>query len=297
MGNDCCSSRNTFEDYLDNFFEKLPLNNELAININNYFIAHGYCDTVTKLINDKNKSGTILLLENKVKKPSNNLEALSYIKEESFVKTLPQTNFQDFIYKYLIVKDYDQLSLNYFNSLYTMIKHSFRYPLMKLIILLLCGKDESSEQVIIENFSYYSLFMTRLNNSNEVKLKSVKIISNEDLSLFLYYYLKSITMMTCQTLMRGLMKDSYNTEIKKKYDNIWKDKIIEAYIDYTFIIKGDKRTHGKIIEKFVKENISLLSDSKQLRRDFTDFAIEKEHSIIDQANEKKLLYTGATNFN
>ena len=293
----CCSTEN-YEESLEQFFKKIPINNKSMTEIYDLIYQQGYDDSIVKLIKnskkidlflDKLTSGNFL--------PSLNVSKYTYIKEKNFVTILPETNFQNFIYSNLLVSTYEKESFAYFTSVYKSIEYNIRYPIMKLLLILIFGKfDKSySEKFIIESISYFSVYMTTLHDINEVANKSHFYINTHYLFLFLKYYIKSISIDTVNSLMKALLKQNYSKEVYDKYNDLWNEKIIEDFIGKTFFKIEDNKAVSKNIEKFVKENLTLLVSPQTLRKQLTDYAELRIDDFIEEKN--RLIYSTPYNFN
>lgn len=281
MGGTCCVTRDNYEDCIEYFFEKLPISRANTSNVIKDLVKFSIEDSYSKRESASNED-TAQLLEDYTKMWGSN----SQTKDDSFIRTIPQTNFQSFIYKYLIVENYEVESINYFVDIFKEIKYNIRYPVLKFILVLLTYQTNNSQRLIAECLSYYSVFITcMVNPSSELVLKSVKFVDTDDLIILLKYYIQSITAYSVNSLMKPLMKECYCSKIKSHYLNFWNDKAIEDFVRKTFFTIEDLGVAVRNIEAFIKAFYNLLTNPSEIRKLYSEYVINEE---VDKEIQRRL---------
>lgn len=271
MGGTCCITRDNFDDCIEYFFEKLPISRTSTKNILNDLMKLSIEEAFSKHFESKTDNAQILEDFNKV------WGINTQVRDYSFIRTLPQTNFQSFIYKYLVVEAYDVESINFFIDVYKEINHSIRYPVIKFIMLLLSSQSNTSPRMIAESLSYYSIYKTRMiDASTDMVLKSIRYIDSDDLRVLLKYYIQTLTAFSINSLMKPLMKELYDHKMKSHYLNFWNDKGIEGFIKKTFFTSDDLTEPNRKIDQFIKSYYNLLISPSELRKMYTDYLINEE---------------------
>ena len=272
MGSSCCTMRETIEELLEIYYNKIPLKNQSSSKINNIIIELGTTDIIENKMNmDEDHNFKLFKMDSKSLFTKNKKH--SFRKDSCLTILLSESNFRNFIYKYLFVSDFEDETLVYFNNVYNMINHNLRYPIIKIImILMLSAKDHEREDILIENISYYNLVNGKLNN---MTIKNHKYIEIESLKTVLKYYIKAITNITIDTIVKSLLKERYNNDQRDYYLYLWSDNIINLYINVKF--KNEKidgiNKYDFSIEKFVKTYSELLFNQTEIIRDLNNYSL------------------------
>jgi len=333
----CCLKHYLFEDLFDINLSKIALYNKEAYEINNLFIKYAYFDQLLKKFHDikmNSRRNSIRSNNQKESYKSNQIIpdikcSLSYKtkKEQTFHMNLTEIELQSLVSSYLLIEKYENESFTYFNTIYKEIPYRLKYPIMKIIIVLLLSNPNSKhiDQILIENIKYYSKYSNQTHqthNSNHSHQthhshKSLslytkdntynsfsksqydtntiydKIISKTDLYTLIKIYFLSITLIGYKVFINkfkeeGVLKEIRLLDNKEYYENIWESSVIN---DFTmdFI---EKQTEGSItgykIYDFIKNNCIYLLDKKEIRRNIHDFAIKRISSRME--NSLKLRY-------
>lgn len=281
MGGTCCVTRDNYDDCMDYYFDKLPISKSSTSNVIKDLVNLSLEDSFSKQV-IASREDTAQLLEDYNRMWGSNTQA----KDDSFVRMIPHTNFQSFIYKYLIVENYEVESINYFLDIYKEIKHNIRYPVIKFILVLLSNQGRNSQKLIAECLSYFSVFITcMVNPSTELLLKSVKFVDSDDLIIILKYYIQAVTAYSVKSLMKPLMKEFYSHKVKSHYLNFWNDKSIEDFIKKTFFTAEEIGVAVRNIEAFIKAFYSLLISPSEIRKLYSEYVINEE---VDKEIQRRL---------
>lgn len=286
MGITCCST-SLFEHNLDLLFKRITIHNSTYKEINSLITKYGYEDLIIKKVKESNlkKNQFFNLLQPKIE--SKTSIKLNFIRETSYYIVLTESNFYKLINEYLLVEDYEKEVFHYFSHVFHSIKSNLRYPILKIILVLLLGKYEKglSETIFIELIVNYCLFLNQFVNLYEdISLKTVTNISIPDLFYLLKTYLTLLTFNCIESFGKSLMKDDKGVDL---YNDIWKNKIIDDFITSRIIlplIAGEdktKVTHVNI-EKFVKENMIRLAYPESLRLEISDYGYFRRKDFIEE---------------
>lgn len=286
MGTTCCKPHVDFETSLNNFFEEMPLSKYPSSKAHEIIFDSGFIDHLSKQMYKKRDDLHAYGSESKASYVTINFNKVQTSKEDNYGKSLPQNNFQEIIYKHMSVASYEKESLNYFLEIYKMIPHHLRYPVMKVIIVLLAEKEQNTDKILCEVLSYYNQYRSIIEKNNETALKTGKLIKNEYLFELLKYYVKGITKTCLKPLMRSLLKDNYHILTRQQYEEYWKDFYIESYIYKNFAFH-EKVIVGRSIEKFVKDYLDKL-DPIVIRSDLTEYSRKIVYEKSESQEKMKL---------
>ncbi len=274
MGSSCCSMRETIEELLEMYYNKIPLKNESSIKVNDILVDLGTKDIIIEKMNPE-EDDNLKIFKLESKSTFSKTKRNSFKRDRCLSILLSESNFRHFIYKYLFVPDFEDETLVYFNNVYAMINHNLRYPIIKIImILLLCAKDNERDDILIENISYYNLVNGKFNNN--MIIKNHKYIETESLKTILKYYIKAITNVTIDPILKSLLKEKYNNDEKEYYLYLWSDNIINLYINAKFkneTVDGVVNKFDILIERFVKIYSDLLFNQLELIKDLNSFSL------------------------
>lgn len=313
----CCTNESDYLSLLDSYFSRLPIRHISSIEVNNDIykvstIDNKYLNKLTKNIKTqinynldnnkyfKNKS-------NNKNTKTTNIDTQKIFMEEEPNRFLHDTNFEKLIHKYFIVKDYEKESFSYAFDVFKSINYNRSYPVIKFILLMLSGFDsiDNSEELLGYSLSYANYYFytidesevldhssNNLNNSrleNVISYKNGKGIKNEYLLYLIYCYLKSITILTINPLMKNLLSKNYNDKLKEYYNSLWLEDYYEIYIFEHF--KFDNKFNSlRNIEKFIAEFLHSLNPI-ELRLSFTEYCLERQR-LSKREDTIKIRYYG-----
>ena len=86
--------------------------------------------------------------------------------------------------------------------------------------MLFSKQDHNTELYLIQNIVYFNVYIFKGDDSMMRKMYISKMITFKNLKLILFYYLKSLTSMTINPLIRILLKDEYNPSMRKKFSGL-----------------------------------------------------------------------------
>lgn len=276
----CCVSRENYDDCLRYFFGKLPIRDIDCSAINDQFIEIGFDPLIDIYIND-NYDKDLLQIE---QKDYVSLK-VGYQRESHYNRTLVQSNFNKFIYSYLQVQDYEEGSINFFLDVYKEIRHNIKYPVFKFILNTISKQDSYSKHLMIETLSYYSIYLTKMVDSSDLLMKSVKFIDCDYLIELLKYYIKLLSKYTLNSLMKPLMRENYSKETKIMYDDLWSDRIIEQFVKVLFFTEEERVMASRSIDVFVKNYHHILVSPELLINMLCDYSADIELSKDNLGNK------------
>lgn len=282
----CCSSRQeAFEEIYLKYISQIPIYNLQAVELNNLISDFAYNDPVSEKI--LTGQDIMEITSGMIKKGQSvvNLKdlPLSFKKDTNYNLTLTETNMKDFIYKYLIIENFEDASFNYFFGIYNEIPHNMKYPMIKLILILLfCSKDSKSNQkVLVENLDFYAIYSYKNEyKSDTQQLKNYTILTKY-LESFLKIYIKAISLIAINNLFKPLLKQNHNKIYglygnkedkimldRKEYEDLFSSNNINKFIRQ--ILKKDLDKQVISIELFIKENYYMLIDHTELLKRLSD---------------------------
>jgi len=276
----CCSARQeAFEEIYLKYISQIPIYNLQAIELNNLISDFAYSDPVSEKLLIGQDIVDITNLLPKKGHPVTNLKdlPLSFKKDTNYNLALTETDMKDFIYKYLTVENFEDASFNYFFGIYQEIPHNLKYPMIKLIIILLLSNKESktNQKVLIESLAFYAMYSYKTEyKSDSQQLKQYNILVKY-LDSFLKIYVKALSLLAIDNLFKPLLKASHNKiyglygnkedkilSEKREYESLYSNKNINKLVKQ--ILKKDIEKQVISIETFIKENYYFLIDHNDI---------------------------------
>lgn len=252
--------------------------------------------------NQENNNHTVTL-SNK-KKPRFKKD-LSYKmnKEKSFFVNLTETELQSIVTSYLQIENYESESLIYFNTIYKEIPYNLKYPIMKIILILLLSNPNSKEieKILIENISFFSKYSNQNGHSRSYSLYTKdeinnsfsisqydgntiynKIISKTDLYTLVRIYFLSITLICYNVFSSKFMEGNENGKRtwkeKENYKSLWDNAVINDYTKAFVERQKEGNISGYRIYDFIMNNFVFLLDKKEVRRSIYDYSVRRRNS-------------------
>lgn len=310
----CCSNRYSYEEMIEPFFRKVRLNNKEAAEINNILVSYGTYDRVYLKINKEDLDEDSYLITKQTPTSKNKKNHILIKKEKSINILLTDINYQGLIYEYLVIDHYEKEMNNYFYKIYNEIPLKIKYPIIKIILILLFSNPDSSqlETILVDCLSFYNRYSeSNLMNRNSsasismysTDLKSDRLISKENLFTLLKIYFLSISLFSIESFYSSLMKEHSNDndndyhKEKEFYLNVWKQKIISSFTKEYLDKQKENAVNAFIIEGFVKENSSYLMNTKNIKRDIVEYSLTRGGLEKDEKIKIKYNYNAYRNYN
>lgn len=309
----CCSNRYSYEEIMEPFFKKVKLNNKEAAEINNIIVSYGTYDRVYLKINKEELDEDSYLITKQT--PNKNKKSHILIKKEKSINILlTDINYQGLIYEYLVIEHYEKEMNNYFYKIYNEIPLKIKYPIIKIILILLFSSPDSSqiETILVDSLSFYNRYsdsnsMNRNSTASvsiySTDLKSDRLITKENLFTLLKIYFLSISLFSIESFYSSLMKEQLNNEEndyhkeKEFYLNVWKPKIISGFAKEFLDKQKENAVNAFNIEGFVKENYVYLMNSKDIKRDIVEYSLIRGGLEKDEKIKIKYNYNAYRNYN
>lgn len=284
MGN-TCSINESYEDCLRKLFSNIPIKQNSPFKIND--IINEKSTQELELNTDKIYFNRFE--DNEFQKKS--LDALyskiPYIKEDNTIKTITETNYQSLVHKYLIYGEFESHLYKYFMEIYKEIPYNLKYPVVKLVLILLSKSENKTFAISLYEDLFYYLEVYQLRNTNALTSgKMVKEISNKTLLDFLDFYVGIISSVTISFLAKPLLRNNYSSSLEEKYKKLWSQRNVNSFVRSYFFKDDLKLVNSRVIDLFLKEYLHDLIDTDSLRLKLTEYA-EKQETLHKDAEWKK----------
>lgn len=308
----CCHLKPSHQliQVISQIINQLQISNSDPIQLNNLISSFTYIDPIDEKLNlnDNCKFAFKSIIITNTNKPYSkqgkkeeedeakltmkyNKDLPMSFRKDGFIEIMTETNIKDMIYKHLIIKDYEKECFDYFYSIFSEISLYCKYPLMKLILILLFSrKNEKSYVILNELLGYYGIYYYRKEYKETPNLKQSNTILYKYLYYFLKIYIKSISSLMVEFLyipyinkkndskeivLFGLNRHEQSVIEKDYYINLWCDDNINR-----LIVKLLSKVSNKsiiLIDEFLFDYIELLFNHEELLRMLSEVGI----SMID----------------